>query len=278
MKQLFDAEILFNAEIKPGIFDLRLYAPEIAGSALPGQFVSVYPDSPRNILPRPFSVCGAENGAVRIVYKTVGEGTAQIAGKREGERLRVGGPMGCGFRPPGGKSVLLVGGGVGAPPLLFLARKLRKERPGAVIAAAMGFRTAAQVILEAEFNEFCDSVIISTDDGSLGEKGSVVEAIRAFASGGKEEPPFSEICACGPKPMLGAIAAYAREKGAPCQVSLEERMACGIGACLGCAVRIRNCADAGSCPGTRNGGEAPYYKRVCADGPVFDAREVAWDE
>ncbi|MCL2463318.1 MAG: dihydroorotate dehydrogenase electron transfer subunit [Defluviitaleaceae bacterium] len=273
MKNLLNAEILYNAEIKSGIYDMRLNAPEFAKLAVPGQFMNLYLDNGRNILPRPLSICRADgkSGSIGLIYKVVGEGTEFLSRKRSGGRIRLGEPVGNGFRLPEAaqKRILLAGGGVGTPPLLFLAEKSRENRPDMVIIAAMGFRSESQVILEKEFAGFCDGVVISTDDGGYGERGTAVDAVK------RTGVAFDGIYACGPKPMLRAIAAYAAERAIPCQVSMEEHMACGIGACLGCAVRVRDdtAAKAGG-----HGAEPPVYKRVCKDGPVFDAREVAWDE
>ena len=304
----FKAEILENAEIAEGIYNLWIRADEGIHSA-PGQFVNVYMDRPDMLLPRPISICGAEGDRVRLVYQIAGKGTEYLSGLKPVERICVVGPLGngftidfgaergystvpsrhCGLDPqshadadvmgsrvkpgmtlaslcnshvndrshqeseiPG--RILLLGGGIGVPPLLYFAKT-----SGPAI-AVLGFRSASAVILADEFTALGCETIISTDDGSMGYKGNVIDLTNEVSLG-----EISTICACGPRAMLRSVAEYAAGAGIPCQVSMEEHMGCGIGACLCCPVPI-----------LENG--ARTYKKLCADGPVFDAASVIWED
>ena len=205
----------------------------------PDQFVHVKCGHSR-LLRRPISICGWGENRLRIVFEVRGEGTAWLA-------------LGRGFRIGREDRCLLVGGGIGVPPMLGCA-KWTAGRSTAIL----GFRSADRAMLTEEFQKCCKDVLLCSDDGSLGQKGFVDAQVRAVL---EKDKNFTAVLACGPKPMLKNVAAVAAEYGVPCQVSMEERMACGVGACLGCAIQM---AD-----GT--------MKHVCKDGPVFDAEEVAWN-
>lgn len=209
------------------------------------------------LLRRPISVClcmaDTPEDTARIVFEVRGEGTAWLSRRRAGDKLNVLGPLGNGFSCGAGDRLLLVGGGIGAPPLLGYAAYTWGRST-----AVLGFRCAERAMLVEDFREKCRDVLLCSDDGSLGAHGFVDAQVRAAL---ERENGYTSVLACGPKPMLRAVARAAAEHGVPCQVSLEERMACGVGACLGCAVRM---AD-GS------------MKHVCKDGPVFPAQEVDWD-
>lgn len=251
-----------QTEICPGIYDMRLQAPEAAQAAVPGQFVNLFCQDGSRLLPRPISLCGydAASGEIRLVYRAAGAGTREFASMRAGQSLQLLGPLGNGF-PLGearGKRVLLIGGGIGIPPMLQTARVLASgaeaDRP-AVLAAVLGYRD--RVFLADEFREYADTYL-ATEDGSSGTKGTVLDAIR----GQKLEADV--IFACGPKPMLRALQAYAEEKHIACWISLEERMACGIGACLACV-----------CGTVKEDAHSHVNNaRVCKDGPVFEAGSV----
>lgn len=238
--------ILQNKPIAEDVYDLRV-AVETAFEPVPGQFVHVACGEER-LLRRPISLCGFDNGVARMVYAVRGEGTRWLSRRRPGERLDILGPLGRGFaldeRP-----TLLVGGGIGVPPMVFCADRLAGKTH-----AILGFRNAEAVCLTDAFGS-CD---VLTDDGSAGEKGYPHEVLRDYLQG---ETPWDRVLACGPMQMLRAVAGVCRKYEVECQVSLEQRMACGVGACMVCA-----CAVGGG------------YKRACKDGPVFDAREVEWDE
>jgi dihydroorotate dehydrogenase electron transfer subunit len=250
--------VLSQSRIGTGIFDLWLETKDIAAHAQPGQFVSLYSDDKSKLLPRPISLCSIEDkeGAIRLVYRVTGEGTGTEEFSRlvPGDSVRLLGPLGNGFTIQRKKRAFLVGGGIGVPPMLELAKQCRAWR--IPIEIILGYRDADTFLLE-EFQEE-GSCYVATEDGSVGTKGNVLDAIR------ENGLTADVIYACGPTPMLRALKAYAVEQDMTCYVSLEERMACGIGACLAC---ICNSTEVDAHSHVNN-------KRICKEGPVFDAREV----
>ena len=236
------------------IFSMWIQADEIAGAAVPGQFISVYTKDAGKLLPRPISLCQVdkEKGQLRIVYRVVGAGTSQFSGYQAGDDIEIMGPLGNGFplERAAGKKVFLIGGGIGIPPMLELARQLDCEKQ-----AVLGYRDV--LFLNDEFEKFSD-VYVATEDGSAGTKGNVLDAIRE--NGLKADVIF----ACGPTPMLRALKAYAEEHEIECWLSLEEKMACGIGACLACVCQSKEVDEHSHV----------HNKRICKDGPVFLAQEV----
>ena len=254
--------VVRQEEIGTGIFDLRVLAPEIAASARPGQFVSLYCADRSRMLPRPVSLCGfdAGTGEIRLVYRVAGAGTEEFSALRTGDTLEMLGPLGNGF-PLGeaaGKKVLLTGGGIGIPPMLQTASALRDADPAvrpSSVTAVLGYRS--ELFLASEFSEAAD-VVLATEDGSAGCRGTILDAIR------EREIEADVIFACGPRPMLRALKGYAAEHGVPCWISMEERMACGVGACLACV-----CETAGTDEHTH-----VHNTRICRDGPVFAAEDV----
>ena len=246
------AEIIRHTSLSDGIFDMTLKAEEIAKEAKAGQFISVYLNNKSKILPRPISICGIdkEAGTLRIVYRTVGDGTKELSDYKEGEMVKILGPLGNGFTQKD-KKAILIGGGIGIPPMLELMKQLDCDKT-----AVLGYRDS-DMFLKDEFEAVGD-VVISTEDGSFGTKGNVIDAIKEQGVEG------SIIYACGPTPMRRGIKAYAEEMGIEAQISMEERMACGIGACLGCICKTKE-KDAHS--NVNN-------KRICKDGPVFLSTEV----
>lgn len=243
---------LIRAEkLAADIFDFTVECPELAEKAAPGQFAQIY--LPGHALRRPISICGIDKkrGTLRFVFQIRGQGTAELAEFSAGQSMELLAPLGNGFPIESKKKTLLVGGGIGVPPLLGAAAEL-----GENATAVLGFRTKSAVILERDFEKAGAKTLVATDDGTYGYHGLVTELAR------KEE--FEVIFACGPTPMLKAVKALAEEKNVPCYLSLEERMACGIGACLGCAVSLRQ----------GPGQEDWHYGHVCKDGPVFDSRIV----
>jgi dihydroorotate dehydrogenase electron transfer subunit len=245
------AEIAGNVEIAKDIYSMWLNAPDIASEAKPGQFVSLYSRDGSKLLPRPISICeiNKEQGKVRLVYRIAGNGTKEFAGMNAAESIEAMGPLGNGFTLEG-KKALLIGGGIGIPPMLELAKQLTCEK-----LMVLGYRDIT--FLEEEFEAY-GNVYISTEDGSKGTKGNVIDAIK------ENHLEADIIFACGPTPMLRGVKAFAAERGLKAQLSLEERMACGIGACLGCICKTKEIDHHSN---VKN-------KRICKDGPVFYAEEV----
>ena len=242
--------LISNERIAEGIFDMRL---EYGDGELPvacGQFAHVY--VPGKSLRRPISICDARGGELRLVYQIKGEGTKIMSQMKAGETADVLVPLGNGFRLGSGKRYALIGGGIGVPPMLYTAAKC--DDPLVIT----GFRSKSLVSLQDDFVSAGAELMLCTDDGTAGKKGFVTDLLR------ENIDRVDEVCACGPTPMLRAIADVCREFGKPCQISLEERMACGIGACLVCAVRVR-----------KNGEE--IMQHVCKNGPVFNAEEVVFN-
>ena len=235
--------IVENSLIAPKTFKLVL-----AGSAVvEGEFVNI--SIPGYYLRRPLSVCDLEDGKLTIVYKVVGEGTKVLSGMAVGAELEVLTGLGKGFETKECREkALLVGGGLGVPPLLLLAKRLKAE--GKKVCAVLGFNKAEEIILEKEFRGVCDEVLISTVDGSVGVKGFVTDAIKAA------EPAFDYFYTCGPMVMMKVVCSALEGPG---EASLEERMGCGAGFCYGCSIQ------------TKNG-----PRRVCKDGPVFKKEELIW--
>ncbi len=250
-RQKEQALLLSKNEIAPGIFDIRLHTERIAGAARAGQFVALYCKDESRLLPRPISICEIDRKehAIRLVFRVAGKGTEEFSRMEAGMRIDVMGPLGNGFSKKK-ETALLVGGGIGIPPMLALAQELECEKQ-----IVLGYRDA--LFLQREFEAY-GTVSIATEDGSAGTKGTVLDVIQ------NKRLHAQTLYACGPLPMLRALKQYAAEQGIECQVSLEERMACGIGACLGCVCKSKE-IDAHT--NVNN-------KRICKEGPVFAAEEV----
>lgn len=243
--------VLHNRKIEEGVYDLLLGAENLAADANPGQFISLYCNDGAKLLPRPISICEIDryNKAIRLVYRVVGKGTEEFAKLKTGDYIDCIGPLGRGFSLEG-KKALIIGGGIGIPPLLELAKQLSCEKD-----IVLGYRD--KTFLVEDFESY-GNVYISTEDGSTGTKGNVIDAIKA------NNLTADIIYACGPIPMLKGVKEYAKANHIKAQLSLEERMACGIGACLACV-----------CKST----ELDYHsnvnnKRICKEGPVFYADEI----
>ena len=214
------AAIICQEEIAPGIFSMWLKTDKIAAHAKAGQFISIYCNDGSRLLPRPISICeiDKEDASLRIVYRIAGKGTEEFSGKQTGDELDILGPLGNGF-PQKNMKAFLIGGGIGIPPMLELAKQLDCEKQ-----IILGYRNSEMFLLD-EFRKQ-GSVYVATEDGSYGSAGNVLDAIR-------ENALTADIMyACGPTPMLRALKAYAEENGIECWISMEEKMACGIGACL----------------------------------------------
>lgn len=224
----------------------------MAAIAVPGQFISLYCQDGSRLLPRPISICeiDREMGRLRIVYRVAGKGTEEFSRLAVGDTVAVVGPLGNGFQKKDGKSIL-IGGGIGIPPMLELAKSLEGE-----VSVVLGYRDG-NLFLKEEFEPYA-AVYVSTEDGSAGTKGNVIDAIQ------NEGLSADQIYACGPLPMLRGVKDYAAKNGISAQISMEEKMACGVGACLACVCQSKE-TDTHS--NVNN-------KRVCKDGPVFDAQEI----
>lgn len=246
------AVIMQQEMLAEDIYSMWLKTEQIAAVAKAGQFVSVYCNDGSRLLPRPISICEIEKekNAIRLVYRLAGKGTEEFHKMGTGENLRILGPLGNGF-PKQEESAFLIGGGIGIPPMLQLAKELNCEKQ-----MVLGYRDA-QMFLLNEFKEQGE-VYVATEDGSAGTKGNVLDAIRE--NGLKADV----IYACGPTPMLRALKEYAAENHMACFISMEERMACGIGACLACVCKSRE----------KDAHTNVHNKRVCKEGPVFRAEEV----
>jgi dihydroorotate dehydrogenase electron transfer subunit len=260
MKEKFveTATVLSQTCIGDGIYDLLLQTKEIAAHAKVGQFVSVYSEDKSKLLPRPISLCEIDrrSNVIRLVYRVTGEGTGtdEFSRLTTDDTVRIMGPLGNGFTIQPGKKAFLVGGGIGVPPMLELAKQCRKENVPMDI--FLGYRDAGTFLLN-EFKEL-GMCFVATEDGSVGTRGNVLDAIT------ENRREADVIYACGPIPMLRALKEYAAEQGIECYISMEERMACGIGACLAC---VCNSTEEDAHSHVKN-------KRICKEGPVFDAREV----
>lgn len=247
--------ILQQECIGTDIYSLWLDAPQIASQAKPGQFISVYSNDSGRVLPRPISICeiDREKGALRIVYRIAGKGTKEFSGMKAGETLDILGPLGNGFPMDviKGKRVFMMGGGIGVPPMVQTAKEAEAE-----VTVIAGYRNS-EIFLKKELEQN-GTLVIATEDGSVGTKGNVMDAIR------ENHLEADVIFACGPTPMLRAIKTYAEENGILCYISMEEKMACGVGACLACVCKSKD-VDHHS---------HVHNKRICKDGPVFLSTEV----
>lgn len=247
------AKVISQKCIGTGVYSMWIET-KAAQTAVAGQFISVYCKDKTKLLPRPISICqiDKEKGRLRIVYRVVGGGTEEMSSYSAGDDISLIGPLGNGFMQREGKKAILIGGGIGIPPMVGLAEALKDKAEVSVVA---GYRD--ELFLTEEL-ENAGKLYIATEDGSTGTKGTVIDAIKEQAVEG------DVIYACGPTPMLKAIKEYALANNIECQLSLEERMACGIGACLACVCQSKD-KDAHS---------NDNNKRICKDGPVFLAEEV----
>lgn len=245
------AVIIRQEEISYGIYSMWLKTSQIAEKAKPGQFISLYCHDGSRMLPRPISICEIDkkDKALRIVYRVAGKGTEEFSQMSTGEIVDIVGPLGNGF-PLKEKKAFLIGGGIGIPPMVELAKQLNCEKQ-----MVLGYRDT--MFLQEEFKGL-GNIYVATEDGSYGTEGNVLDAIR-------ENGLDAEIIyACGPTPMLKAIKEYAIKNQIECWLSLEEKMACGIGACLACVCKSKE----------KDSHTHVNNKRVCKEGPVFRAEEV----
>ena len=254
------AEIIRAETLAPDICRLTMLAPEIAAAARPGQFVMLRAAALSDpLLRRPFSIHQVTaSGWVQILFKVVGKGTALLARLAPGMKVDILGPLGNRFDLQRQGKYCLVGGGMGIAPLYFLARELQRSNPPEAVVPLLGARTGSELQpLADDFTALGLEPLLATDDGSLGHHGLVIDLLANLS----QEEPWRVYC-CGPYPMMRAVVRFCREKGISCQVSLETMMACGVSACLGCAIPAADLSGP--------------YKHVCKDGPVFDAEAIAW--
>lgn len=258
------AEILFNQKLTFEYYKLRLHTPHISREAKPGQFVHLrientyYP-----LLRRPFSIHRVVGETIEILYQIVGLGTQILSKKRKGDSLNLIGPLGKGFWiNQSVKQHILIAGGIGVAPLVFLARRLREICTfftAHTSLAFLGFKTKDKILCQKDFEELGMDVKVATEDGTYSHKGNINDLFEQFIYNSSLKS-FS-VYACGPIPMLKKLSQLSHKYLFSCQISLEEKMGCGIGACRGCVVK-----------GTSG------YLRVCRDGPVFNADEINWKE
>jgi len=255
------AKIVHNKRIKGPYWHCIIEAPLIAGESKPGQFLNIRVSAGLSpLLRRPFSIHDVRAGRLGILYEVVGEGSRIFSDKKVGEHTDIIGPLGSGFdysqiNKRQENQPILVGGGIGVAPLLFLAKAINSENKTILL----GAKCREQVLCEKEFKKAGCSVKITTDDGSLGFKGRVTDLLSKALQVKMPKGKKAMIYACGPRPMIRAVCSLAIKYNIPAQVSLEEHMSCGIGACLGCVVS------------TRRG-----LERVCKEGPVFNAKDLIW--
>jgi dihydroorotate dehydrogenase electron transfer subunit len=265
--QNITVEITHHQEISPGHFRLRARSAKIAGAARAGQFVHILPRALNTsfdpLLRRAFSITATGNDTFDVVYRVEGRGTALLSRHQKGDMLDVLGPLGVPFASPPTRSIL-VGGGVGVPPLAMLAAQYSFDAT-CNMTAIVGARSRDFLVCIDDLQRFGVEVGIATDDGSVGVQGRVTELLEPMLAGivpGAEQPL---VYSCGPLVMLRAVAKLCATYNVPCQVSLEESMPCGVGVCNGCVVPMLHAAD-----------DYGTYRRICIDGPVMWAHEIAW--
>lgn len=261
MPKMTLAKLVKKEQLKSDIFKFSVEAPEIVKSAKPGHFVEIrVSDNVEPFLRRPISIYNMdkENGILEFIFQVKGKGTEILSKKSEGDLIDIIGPLGYGtFKYEEFQNIAVIGGGIGVFPLYELSKNAKKD--GKNVNIYLGFRNKEFVLLEEEFKSVSDKLVITTDDGTYAEKGFAIDFLKQDV----EDKKIDCIYACGPLPMLKAVRNYAIEKNIPCQISLEERMGCGLGVCLGCAVKT-----------SKSPKDKPEYLHVCKAGPVFEAKEV----
>ena len=253
MNKDYFCEVISKSMLNEDTALIEFLCPEIASSAIPGQFVNV---TCSNFLRRPFGVASVnkDKGTFKVGIKIIGEGTEELASLQEGEGTWILGPLGNGFELNDDKYIL-VGGGTGVFPVNFLYEKLSSE--GRTVKVVQGFRDQSQIIMNDP------SYILTTDAGDAGLKGNCCDGLNTLS---EDDIKGATVLCVGPMPMMRAVSAWASDKGLNCYVSLEQRMACGIGICLVCVCKIK----------AEEEGIPFDHKRCCKDGPVFDSKEVIW--
>ena len=258
MADIYNCKIISKEKLNTQTFMFRISCKSLAEKISPGQFLHIKCKA-EHILRRPICVASVDESDIYFVIEIRGAGTRWLCERPIGFTLDILGPLGNGFTLSAG-NIIVVGGGVGVPPLLYAARIASADnKTKCNITAILGFRDKSKIILYNEFSSICSDVIITTDDGSSGIKGFVTEPLRALI----KENKIDMVLTCGPRKMMESVAKICSDNKISCRVSLEERMGCGVGACMVCA-----------CKTIKNGTE--QMSLVCSDGPVFDAQEIVW--
>lgn len=261
MKKIYKAQILSNDEIAKDIWRLEIKCPTKIQGAFPGRFINIYLDRQDLLLPRPISICKVNGRILTLVYGVVGKGTKVLSSYEKDGQITISDPLGNGYDlqdAKEGQRALLIGGGIGIPPLLELAIILTEKKCSVTV--ALGFRD--EPFLLKDFKNTGASVYVSTDSGRAGFHGNVADLVKA------ERLVGDIYFACGPKALLSSLSEHCKMTGKDIQVSMEERMGCGYGACVGCVCKI-----------FKDGGhEYIVHKKICTDGPVFWGSEVSWNE
>lgn len=261
MSELLLVELIKKEQLKEDIFKFSVKAPNIVKNAKPGNFIEIrVSDQTEPFLRRPISIYNLdkENGILEFIFQVKGKGTEILAQKEVGSQIDIIGPLGYGtFKYENYENIAIIGGGIGVFPLYELAKCAKECNKN--VNTYLGFRSKDFVVLEKEFNNVSNKTVITTDDGSYSEKGFAINYLEKDI----DDEKIDSIYACGPLPMLKAVQKLAIEKNIPCQISLEERMGCGLGVCLGCAVKT-----------SKSSKENPEYWHVCKAGPVFEAKDV----
>lgn len=259
-KQIF-AKLIKKEEIIKSIYKFSVKAPEIVETAKAGNFIEIrVTEGTEPFLRRPISIYNLdkENGILEFIFQVKGKGTEILSKKQEGDNIDIIGPLGYGtFKLNNYKKIAVIGGGIGIFPLYELSKQAISNDIN--VSTYLGFRNKDLVMLEKEFNDVSDNLVITTDDGSYANSGFAID----YLIKDMENEKFECIYACGPLPMLKAIQKYANENKINCQISLEEKMACGLGVCLGCAVKT-----------SASPKDAPEYWHVCKGGPVFNSKDI----
>ncbi len=255
------AKLLDKIKLKENIYHFKVEAPEIVKTAKPGNFIEIRVSNNTDpFIRRPISIHNIDKnkGILEFIFQIKGEGTKNLSKKNIGEEIDIIGPLGNGtFKYNEYQNIAVIGGGIGVFPLYELCKEAKEDNKH--VSTYLGFRSKDFVLLEKEFKKVSDNLIITTDDGSYANTGFAINYLEEDINQGK----VSSIYACGPLPMLKAIRKLSIEKNIPCQISLEERMGCGLGVCLGCAVKTAESSK-----------ENPQYWHVCKGGPVFNAKLV----
>ena len=252
MPDVYTCEIVGLEKLNDFTHAVTISSHGLALAARPGQFLHIKCGDGL-MLRRPFGICCVLGEFLVFAFEVKGKGTLWLSRRDLGDKLDILGPLGNGFRFPEG-NIIVVGGGLGSPPMLYAAQSAKSG-----VTAVLGFREKARAILANNFKDVCSAVHLATDDGSMGIQGSVATPLEGLLKKGG----YDAVMSCGQHAMQFAVAKLCMQYAVPCQVSLEQRMGCGVGACLVCA-----CA-------TREGG-IEYMSRVCKDGPVFDATDIIW--